>query len=262
MPVVEREDASLYYEVSDSEAAASKNEETPPDAETVVFVGEAGYAAWQWSWQYPAVAGPFEAVVTDLRGSGRSETTSDSFDVATLVADLDAVLADHGARRVHLVGAGLGAMVAIECARESGRVRSLVLFGTALSGDAFDGGMLSVLGGRGPDSLAPCFTEAFFERQREVVAGVEKWRDDDAPEAVREAQVAALREYDCDAPYECTTPALVCHGEADPVVPSEAGRELADALPNGEFLSLPGRHLAHVESSRVANDELVGFLEA
>ncbi|MWG34410.1 alpha/beta fold hydrolase [Halomarina oriensis] len=259
MPVVEREDARLYYEVGESGAAASESEAVP-DAGPVVFVGEAGYAAWQWSWQYAAVAGPFEAVVTDLRGSGRSETTAESFDVATLAADLAAVLADHGARRVHLVGAGLGAMVALECARESGRVRSLVVFGSALSGDAFDEGMLSVLGNRGPDSLAPCFSEAFFERQREVVVGVEKWRDDDAPDAVRDAQVAALRAYDCDTPYELTLPTLVCHGAADPVVPQEAGRALADALPNGEFVSLPGRHLAHVESSRVANDELVGFL--
>ncbi|MFC5971768.1 alpha/beta fold hydrolase [Halomarina salina] len=291
MPFVDRDDARLYYETSadeseaaaseseaaaseseaaasESEAAASESEATaseseaavPNDADTVAFVGETGYAAWQWSWQYPAVSGPFEALVTDLRGSGRSETTSDSFDVTTLVADLGAVLADHGARRVHLVGAGLGGMVALECARVSGRVRSLSLFGTALSGDRFDEGMLSVLGGRGPDSLAPCFSESFFDRQREVVAGVEKWRADDAPDAVRAAQVDALLDYDCADPYELTVPTLVCHGEDDPVVPVEAGRDLADALPRGEFCPLPGRHLAHVESSRVANDELVGFL--
>lgn len=254
MSIVERDDARLYYEHSESETA--------PDADTVAFVGELGYAAWQWSWQYPAVEGPFEALVTDLRGSGRSETTSESFDVGTLAADVDAVLADHGARRVHLVGAGLGAMAALECARESGRIRSLALFGTALSGERFDDGMLSVMGGRGPDSLAPCFSESFFERQREVVAGVEKWRDDDARDAVREAQVAALRDYDCADPYEITVPTLVCHGADDPVVPAAAGQSLADALPRGEFCSLPGRHLAHVEASRVANDELTSFLDA
>ena len=255
MPVVEREDARLYYEVGGGEAAASNSE-----AETVAFVGEAGYAAWQWAWQYPAVAGPYEALVTDLRGSGRSKTTSESFDVAALVADLEAVLADRGVRRVHLVGAGLGGAVALESARESGRVRSLALFGTALSGDRFDDGMLSVLGGRGPESLSPCFSEAFFDRQREAIAGIEKWRSDDAPDTVRAAQVDALLAYDCAAPYELTVPTLVCHGGDDPVVPADAGRDLADALPRGTFCSLPGRHLAHVESSRVANDELLGFL--
>ncbi|MFD1513922.1 alpha/beta fold hydrolase [Halomarina rubra] len=252
MPIVERDDARLYYESS----------EAGPDADTVAFVGELGYAAWQWAWQHPAVDGPFEALVTDLRGSGRSETTASEFDVATLAADLDAVLSAHGAKRVHLVGAGLGGMAALEYARESGRVRSLALFGTALSGDEFDDGMLSVMGGRGPDSLAPCLSQEFFERQREVVAGIEKWRDDDAPEAVRDAQVAALRDYVCADPYEITVPALVCHGADDPAVPADAGRDLADALPRGEFRSVPGRHLAHVESSRVANDELLGFLES
>lgn len=236
--------------------------ETEGDGPTVAFCNEVGYGAWLWGWQHGALAGPYEALVADLRGTGRSDAPDGPYDVATLVADLEAVLADHGARRVHLVGAGLGGMVALEHAREHGRARSLTLLGSALSGDAVDEGMLDVMGGRGPESLSPCFSEDFFRSQREVITGIEKWRDEeDAGAAAREAQAAAMLDYDCPAPYEIDCPALVCHGTDDPVVKPAAGRDLAAALPDARFESLPGRHLAFVESSRMANDAVADFLE-
>jgi pimeloyl-ACP methyl ester carboxylesterase len=78
---------------------------------------------------------------------------------------------------------------------------------------------------------------------------------------VRAAQREAVTAYDCEAPYEVTLPALVLHGKSDPVVPVAAGRDLAAALPAGEFRAIEGRHLAFVERSRVANDALAGLLE-
>lgn len=229
---------------------------------TVVFLNDVGYGAWLWGWQHAALAGPFEALTIDPRGTGDSDAPPGPYDVPTLAADVEAVLREHGASRVHLVGAGLGGMVALAYAREYGRARSLVLLDTALSGDEVHEGMLDALAGRGPDSLAPCFSESFFETQREVIAGIEKWRaDDDAGADAREAQAAAMLDYSCEAPYELTLPALVCHGADDPVVPAAAGGDLADSLPRGTFTELPGRHLAFVESSRMANDAIAGFLE-
>lgn len=250
MPTASNDGVGIHYE-------------TDGDGPTVAFCNEVGYGAWLWGWQHGALAGPYETLVADPRGTGRSDAPEGPYDVATLVADLEAVLADHGARRVHLVGAGLGGMVALEHARTHGRARSLALLGTALSGDAVDEGMLEVMGKRGPDSLSPCFSEEFFRSQREVIAGIEKWRDeDDAGGAARGAQAAAMLAYDCPAPYGVDVPALVSHGDDDPVVAPAAGRELADALPDARFEALSGRHLAFVESSRVANDALAGFLDA
>ncbi len=246
---------------ADSDGVAIRYE-TDGDGPCVAFLNDVGYGAWLWGWQHAALAGPFEALTLDPRGTGDSDAPPGPYDVATLAADLEAALRDHGASRVHLVGAGLGGMVALAYAREYGRARSLVLLDSALSGDAVDEGMLDVLAGRGPDSLSPCFSESFFETHREVVAGIEKWREnDDAGSEAREAQAAAMLEFDCDEPYELDLPALVCHGADDPVVPVSAGRELADRLPRGAFTELPGRHLAFVESSRVANDAVAGFLE-
>lgn len=248
MPIASNGGVSLYYE-------------TEGDGDTVAFVGDVGFGAWQWGWQYRAVTGPYRSLVTDLRGSGRSDAPPAPYAVEPLSADLHAVLTDADPRRVHLVGAGLGGMVALSTAGDS-RVRSLTLVGSALSGEAVDDAALDAITADGPEALDPCFSPAFFEAQAAAIEQVSKWRaEEDAPADARAAQADAMLAFDCEAPYEVTVPTLVLHGREDPVVPVDAGRELADALPRGRFEALAGRHLAHAESSRAANDALVGFLE-
>ncbi|MFC6837366.1 alpha/beta fold hydrolase [Halomarina ordinaria] len=236
--------------------------ETAGAGETVALLNDVGFGAWQWGWQHAALAGPFETLVSDPRGTGRSGGTADAVRVERLADDLEAVLRDHGARRVALVGSGLGGMVALDYARRYDRVRALALLGMALSGDAVDDDALDAMTSDGPDALAPCLTDAFRAAQSDVVEGIAAWREtDDAPPPVRAAQADAMRTFACDAPYEVGVPTLVLHGEADPVVPAAAGERLADALPDARFVALPGRHLAHVEASRPANDALAGFFE-
>ncbi|MFC6731343.1 alpha/beta fold hydrolase [Haladaptatus sp. GCM10025893] len=106
------------------------------DGETVTFVGDAGYGAWQWGWQHAALTGPFETLVYDHRGVGRSEKPPGPYSVEQLADDLEAVLSAHGARKTHLVGAGLGGMVALDYARRYARARTLTLLGTAARGRA------------------------------------------------------------------------------------------------------------------------------
>lgn len=228
---------------------------------TVLLVNDVGFGAWLWGWQHAALAGPFRVVTFDPRGVGRSDATG-PHTPERLAADCEAVLSAAGARRAHLVGAGLGGMAALAYARAYGRARSLALLGTTLDGSRVDPAALEQMTTDGPAALEPCLTAAFREANPEVLAGIGEWRaDDDAPAAVRAAQAEGMRGYACEAPYEVTLPALVVHGESDPVVPAAAGRALAGALPAGEFHAIEGRHLAFVERSKAANDALAGFLE-
>lgn len=231
------------------------------EGETVVLLNDVGFGAWLWGWQHAALAGPFRVLTFDPRGVNRSDPTG-PHTVERLAADCEAVLSAAGARRAHLVGAGLGGMAALAYAGEYGRARSLALLGTALDGDRVDPGALERMTRDGPEALEPCLTAGFREANPDVIAGIGEWRaSDDAPPAARAAQAEGMRGYACEAPYEVTVPALVLHGESDPVVPAAAGRELARALPEGEFRGLESRHLAFVERSKVANDALAGFLE-
>ncbi|SFL26650.1 Pimeloyl-ACP methyl ester carboxylesterase [Halogranum rubrum] len=253
MPTARNGDVSLYYD-------------TDGDGETVAFVGDVGYGAWQWGWQHAAVAGPYESLVMDIRGTGRSDAPDGPYTVGQLAQDLEVVLADHGARNAHLVGAGLGGMVALQTAFSSSRAASLTLVGTAAAGRELD---LSPLYGTPTNpqecraSLDAAFSADFFDEQPDVIDQIVAWRgEEDAARATWEAQAAAVERFDVsDRLYEMTTPTLVLHGSDDAVWPVERGRELAEGLPRGSFEAIDGAgHLAHVEHSRVVNDRLLDFL--
>jgi pimeloyl-ACP methyl ester carboxylesterase len=255
MPTVERGAVELYYE-------------TDGDGETVAFVEDVGYGAWLWGWQHAAVAGPFEALAWDLRGTGRSSTAPE-YTVAAMAADLEAVLADAGVREAHLVGSGLGGMVALEYALSYGRAATLSLFGTAAAGEGLPAEpRADAFAPRDdPDalreSLAPVLSAAFRNEHPDVLASIAEWRrEDDADREARAGQSAAMDAFDRrDALYEITVPALVVHGEADELVPPERGRELAAGLPRGELETFAGAgHLVGIERSKPVNDRLVGFL--
>jgi pimeloyl-ACP methyl ester carboxylesterase len=236
------------------------------EGEPVALVGDAGYGAWQWGWQYGALAGPRDCIVPELRGTGRSDAPPGPYAVDDLVADLEAVLSAAGVRTAHLVGAGLGGMVALAAARSTGRARSLALFGTAAAGDGLG---LDPLFAPPDDSealassLSAALSAAFRASRPGVVDRIAKWRaEEDADREAWAAQVAAVESFDATGwLHEVTVPALVVHGTGDAVWPVERGRRLAEGLPRGEFLALDGAgHLAHVERSRVVNDRLAGFL--
>jgi len=241
---------------------------TAGEGETVAFVGEAGYGAWQWGWQGDALAGPYETLVWDLRGTGRSDCPPGPYDADRLAADLEAVLADSGADRAHIVGAGLGGMIALRYARRYGRARSLTLFGAAPGGTAVDESAMRALyappddGAAIRSSLDGAFTETYRAEQPAVIDQICAWRaEEDADPEGFEAQLGAVLGFEAGPLYEQTLPALVCHGVDDPVVPVEVGRELARDLPRGEFEPVEGRRLHFVEHSRAVTDRLAGFLD-
>jgi 3-oxoadipate enol-lactonase len=249
-----REGVSLYFESAGA-------------GETVAFVGEAGYGAWQWGWQYDRVSGPLEALVWDLRGTGRSDAPPGPYDVDALADDLEAVLAAAETRRVHLVGAGLGGMVALRHARRHDRAATLSLFDTAPAGEHIDEAAFRGLHAPAddPDALRASLTGAFssaFLDQTGLAGQICEWRAaDDADSEAFGAQVAAALAFDAGPLYELDLPALVCHGLEDPVIPPDVGRDLAGKLPHGTFEAIAGRHLCFAEHSRAVTDRLLGFLE-
>ncbi len=241
--------------------------ETDGDGPAVVFCGDAGLGAWQFGWQHGAVAGPYTAVTIEPRGVGDSDPPDGPLDAATLATDVDAVLAEEGIRKAHLVGYGLGGMVAQAYALASSRPRSLFLVGTAATGDAYDPEAVWA----DPDepaavhaSLEAAFSPDFRERHPDVLDRIADWRiaEDAAPETFA-AHRAAVDAFDVgDRLHELTTPALVVHGDADDACPPHYGEALAEGLPRGEFRSVEAGHLAGIEASAAVNDELRGWLDA
>jgi len=251
MPTTTRDGVTLHYG-------------TTGDGPTVVFVGDVGYGAWLWGWHHDAVAGPYEALVWDLRGTGESDAPAGAYDVGTLAADLEAVLSAHGVGSAHLVGAGLGGMVTLRYAHEYNRARTLTLYNTAASGAAIDADALAGLSlDNGSErSLDGAVSPGFREDAADLVDRIEGWRDaEDATGDAFDAQAAAMTGFAAPPLYEVTQPAEVYYGVADPVVPADAAESLGADLPRGEATAVEGRHLSFVEHATAVTDRLVAFLD-
>jgi pimeloyl-ACP methyl ester carboxylesterase len=158
MPLAHNDGLRLYYET-----------EGRSDGETVVFVEGFGSGTWMWRWQHAVLAGSFETILWDHRGTGRSDdpnvpatpaglltrqamaTWTDLLamwsppfapvprierlpTMSDLAADLEAVLDAHGVDAAHVVGASMGGMVALQYALEYYRAKTLSLLCTTPGG--------------------------------------------------------------------------------------------------------------------------------
>lgn len=259
MPTVTTDDGvTLQYECSGGEERGS--DEQP----AIAFLSDVGFGPWMWGWQAPALAGPYQTLVYAVRGTDGSEE-SGPYSVDRFAADLDSVLSAAGLRRVHLVGAGVGGMVALRYAREYGRARSLTLFGVAATGDQIDGTALSALHPSNPEeyesSLSLGFTDRFLS-ETGLAERITAWRqDEDAAGTALSGHRSAAREFEAGPLYELSMPTLVCHGVDDPVVPLDAGEKLADGLPRGRFEPVEGKRCCYIEHAAAVTDAIDGFIE-
>ncbi|MFB6106471.1 MAG: alpha/beta fold hydrolase [Halobacteriaceae archaeon] len=256
MPHATRADVDLYYETDGDPTTARA---------PVAFVPDVGRAAWLAAPQFGAVAGPFRAVAYDPRGTGRSDAAVPD-DVPTLAADLGAVLAAADAHRPHLVGYGLGGMVALRYARAE-RVSSLTLLGSAADGSAVTDRLDDRFAppdddAAGREALRRALPDGFAAARPETFERLVAWRREDAERPAWTAMAAAMRAFDAtDWCHEVTAPVLVLHGTADRVVPAAAGERLARALPRGRFRGVEAGHLAGVERPTAVSDALLGHVE-
>ncbi|ARS89685.1 alpha/beta fold hydrolase [Natrarchaeobaculum aegyptiacum] len=283
MPRATRDGVSIYYE-HEADAVG-----TP-----VVFVQGLGFGRWMWRWQREAVAGERPVIAPDNRGTGRSDAglppllprlprklrtplmrKLGGYSIAGLAADLEAVLDDVGTRRVHLVGASMGGMIALQYALEYNRVETLTLLCTTPGGpeaipvpEETREAMFDVKKGASEretfrQRMRPAFNEQFTNRNPHLIDRILEWRlEQDADEPAREAQAAAVLGFDVsDRLGEIRVPTLVCHGTNDRVVPVGNAELLADQLPDARLELLEGgSHCVFIEASDRVNEVLSGFL--
>jgi 3-oxoadipate enol-lactonase len=258
MPHATNAGVSIRYEVDAPDAG-------DPD-EAVVFCGDVGLGAWQFGWQHAALAGPHTVITPETRGVGRSDAPPGPYAVEDLASDVEAVCAAEGVRNAHLVGYGLGGMVALAAALGSSRPASLTVVGTPAAGDAYkpDGVWADPTDPAAVEgSLDALLSVGFREAHPDALPRIAEWRlAEDAGRETFEAHRAAVGGFDVsDRLHELTTPTLVVHGTDDAVCPAPAAETLAAGLPRGELHAVEGaRHLVGVEASAAVNDALAGWL--
>ena len=237
------------------------------DGPPVLLVMGLGLPGDAWWRTIPVLAGAFEVISFDNRGSGRSDRPAGPLSIADMAADAVAVLDAAGIARAHVYGMSMGGMIAQELAlRHPDRVGALVLGATTAGGRGGD-----AAGRRDPRLPGPsgvdarrrgragprCRTSTAIGRASRAATGSARTsrtgaRTRSTPTATAPSSRRACS-HDTGARLgSIAAPVLVVHGAEDRMVPPANGRALAAAIPGAELAAARRRRapLHHGRSRR------------
>jgi pimeloyl-ACP methyl ester carboxylesterase len=219
----------------------------------------------------------FRAITVDNRDVGNSSSCEGiSYSIDDMADDAVAVLDELGIDRGYVLGISMGGMIAQKVAlNHPERVSKLMLMATGPGGGGHgvppspevsvalmtpppDGDrvtygrkILELISGPGfgerhPDRIEMAMSrgsmiggnEAGVMRQMQAVMGCDTW----------------------ESLSSITTPTMILHGDADPLVPTANGENLASRIPGAELVLLPGvGHLIPLEVPEQAFQAIVRF---
>lgn len=216
----------------------------------VVLLPAFPFDSRMWDRVRPGLAEHARVITPDPRGFGKTPFDGAVPDLSVVAADVIALLDRLSLDRVVLGGNSMGgyeAMAVLRAAPE--RVSGLLLVDTRQSADPPQGkeNRLSMAARAEREGVAWLAEETLpvllgpttHERRPDVVDTVRRLVSSVSPDAVAWAQRAmAARPDSSGILREADVPALVVHGEEDPLIPVEAARSLAELLPQAELVVL------------------------
>lgn len=244
--------------------------------EPVLFIAGRGGAGRTWHLhQVPVFArAGYRCITFDNRGVGATEN-ADGFTTETMVGDVAELIEDLDLAPVRLVGVSMGSYIAQELmVVRPELVRSAALMATRGRHDRtrefFRSGELSLAdsGVRLPVEfeakvrLLESFSPKTLNDDNAVRDWIEMftmWPQKPTPGLRTQLSIAPMSSR-LAAYANVATPTLVIGFADDVVLPSYLGREVAQALPNGRFLEIPGTgHLGFIEKPQVVNTAILNF---
>jgi 3-oxoadipate enol-lactonase len=243
----------------------------PADAPALALANSLGTELDLWEPQLAAFANAFRVVRFDLPGHGRSPVPERPFSIQDIAGGLAQVLDEAGIERASVCGLSLGGAVAMALAEGfPDRVERVVLACTTARFGApetwRERAVLVRREGVGPvveAALERWFTKGFRQRRPEVIQTYREQYLRTTTDGYAGC-CDALAGWDFrDQLGGIHAPALVVGAEGDPVVPPEAARATAAALPGAHLEMIAGAaHLVSVEQPRVFERAVMAHLMA
>jgi pimeloyl-ACP methyl ester carboxylesterase len=244
--------------------------------EPVLFIAGRGGAGRTWHLHQVPVftrAG-YRCVTFDNRGIGATEN-AEGFTTETMVSDTAELIEHLGIGPVRIVGVSMGSYIAQELmvARPE-LVRSAVLMATRARHDRArnffwqgeralaDANVQLPVEFEAKVRLMECFSPKTLNDDNAVRDWIEMftmWPQKPTP-GMRTQLFIGPQDSRLAAYQSVATPVLVVGFADDVVLPSYLGQEVANALPNGRFLEIPGTgHLGFIERPEVVNTAILNF---
>lgn len=241
-----------------------------------------GLSGDAWAPILPLLSG-YRVIYYDNRGTGSSEGPMEDLSIETFAEDAVAVLQAAGVEKAHVHAQSMGGMIGLQLVlSHPERVHSLALGCTTPSPIRFFPedpqaviDLYTAVGTFGSDperaidTVMPAVFSAAYLRDnpamREVFMQLSA-AGAPAPAAV-EATLRAMGDMSTGRAFDVTdrlgeihVPVLVQHGNADRVIPVEAGRYLAEHIDGAEYQELPGAgHIYSMEQPMESISRLLGF---
>lgn len=216
----------------------------------------------------------YQAIVVDNRDCGKSSPCGDQYTISDMAADVVAVLDSEGIDTTYVFGISMGGMIAQELAlSHPRRVEKLILCATdpgvpqrvpappELFAEIFsraDGGdaIANLAHGLGK-LMGPGFAEANWDLMLQMA----KRRSEDGSDAEGfMRQLDAIQGFSAwDRLPDLKMPALVIHGDADPLVPYVNGQNIASRIPT-DLITLPRiGHFVPLEAPAEVFQQITSF---
>jgi 3-oxoadipate enol-lactonase len=242
--------------------------------EPVVLISDIGEDLTSWCYQASSFGSLHFLMQLDNRGSGWSDCPSEGGSIDDMAKDVLSAMDLVGIESTHLVGLGLGGMIAqrIACHRP-GRIRGLVLASTAGRATAeqeraYSDWVRGAEDGVDPRELGramvPWLYSSWFlenERWREFVIRARGSQYRRTCWEGAEAQLKAMLDFDfAEELGSITSPTLIMRGSEDRLTPPECAEELCSRIKGSRLHQLRAGHLLHIELPRSFNTAVLQFL--
>jgi 3-oxoadipate enol-lactonase len=241
-----------------------------PGAPPVVLVHSLGTALGLWDGLATELVERHRVVRLDLRGHGWSPAPHGPYTVDDLADDVLGLADRLGLDRFALVGLSIGGAVGQTIAvREPQRLTAFVAgcTGPKLGDPADWRDRAARVRAEGTawlvdSTIARWFTPTFAARHPEEVDRIVRMLLTTPPEGYA-ASCEAVAAFDLTERLgDVTVPTRVIAGTHDPVAPPDLGQQMADAIPDADFVEVDAGHLANVGRPEPFNAAVLEHLDA
>lgn len=243
--------------------------------EPAILIPDIGEDLTSWCQQMRPFSGAHFTVALDNRGSGWSDSPDEEYTIEAMAQDVVCLMDALGVDTGHLVGVGLGGMVAQEiAARRPGRVTGLIMASsgarpTAQQREVYTKWVRATLEGTDPAEISrrmvpwlysPSFLEDPGWREHVIRTRARKARWT-SPQGISN-QLRAMLDYDSrERLTGVRAPSLIIAGSDDRLCPpGEAAGELGKLIHTARTAQVEAGHLLNVEAFPEFNRLVLGFM--